>query len=624
MSTSVRLDRRDRSSIPGVSSRWPAMLAIFVLLGCRQAAISPPAAAAEGTENAARLELKTERVIVFKDGYCLIVKRGAAVTDERGEIHLTEVPDAAVLGSFWATPREGRMIGMVAGWVEVTSREEKDLPCLETIEVLKANRGKSCLVHLRDDAQLSGVIQAVLTQETPVPVSESLRPAFDPAAMRLSSMRAIPANTAAESADARIHAISGTHFVLRTEEGDVLIPAAEIRRLTVRDMQTTLARTVTTKERTKRLTFRFAEPGQRRELMIAYFRPGVRWIPTYRIQLPEADAPQKMAEIAMQAELINEAEDLLDTPIDIVVGVPNFRFRTVPSPLVLEQTLRDALQQAAPQLSNQFRNDLSNALFTQRAGEFRNHQPAAAAESASIDLPPELTAASTQELFVYNLPKFSLRKGERAAIPIYTTQAPCRDVYTWDVQVKRADIATAPSGSGIESPLTLSTNEVWRQIQLTNTGTMPWTTGAALIMQGGQPLAQELLTYTSPKGTCRVPVTVAVDVRGSMNTEEIDRELQALTWDGHRYAKLRQRATLEVTSFKQQPIALEISFRFGGRAEQASEGGKITLAPFRDDDWNQYRGSQAVNNSSTVRWALDLEPAKTFRPTVEYHFYARH
>jgi len=620
MSISEPVVCRCQPLIALVTIRRSAAWASFVLLGCLYAA---PATAAEAKETA-QLVLKTERAIIFKDGYCLIVKRGAAETDDCGEIHLTDVPDAAVLGSFWATPREGRMIGMVAGWVEVTRREEKDLPCLETIEILKANRGKSCMVHLRDDVQLDGVIQAVLTQDTPVPVSDGLAPSFEPAARYLSSVRAIPGIAAAAPADSHLHAVRGTHFVLRTEKGDVLIPVAEIRRLTVRDMETTLARTVTTKERTKRLTFRFAEPGQRRELLIAYFRPGVRWIPTYRIQLPESDAPQKMAEIAMQAEFINEAEDLTETPIDIVVGVPNFRFRTVPSPLVLEQTLRDALQQAAPQLSNQFRNDLSNALFTQRAGEFRNPQPAEAAAAVAIDLPPELTTAATQELFVYNLPKFSLRKGERAAVPVYSTQAPYQDVYTWDVQVKRSDIATAPSGSGVGSPLTLSTNEVWRQIQLTNTGAMPWTTGAALIMQGGQPLAQELLTYTSSKGSCRVPVTVAVDVRGSMNTEEIERELQAITWDGNRYAKIRQRAALEVTSFKHQPIPLEISLRFGGRAEQASDGGKITLAPYREDDWNQYRGSPAVNNSSTIRWTLNLEPAKTIRPTVDYHFYARH
>ncbi len=600
------------------------ILALLCLLAYLLSASATEAQVPAQPDDAARLHLQTERVIVFKDGYCLVVKRGAAVTDDRGEIVLTEVPDAAVLGSFWATPRDGRLIGMVAGWAEVTSREEKDLPCLETIEVLKANQGKSCTVWVQDDIPLTGVIQAVLTQETAVPVSDAQRPLLESSVRSLSSIRAIPTAASAESSEQQLSAISGTYFVLRTADGDVLLSAAEIHRLTIRDMQTTLARTVTTKQRTKRLTFRFAEPGQRRELLIAYFRPGVRWIPTYRVQLPEADAEQKLAEITMQAELINEAEDLIDTPIDIVVGVPNFRFRSVPSPLVLEQTLRNVLQQAAPQLSNQFRNDLSNALFTQRAGEFRNDGPVAAAGAAAIDLPPELTAAPAQELFVYNLPKFSLRKGERAAISIYNTQAPYRDVYTWDVHVKREDIATAPSGSGVGSPLILSRNEVWRQIQLTNTTDMPWTTGAALIMQGGQPLAQELLTYTSPKASCRVPVTVAIDVRGSFKAEEIDRQLQALTWDGHHYARLRQRATLDVTSFKPQPIDLEIAVRFGGRAEQASDEGRIALAPYRDDDWNQYRGSPAVNNSSSVHWAVKLEAGKTFRPTVEYSFYARH
>jgi hypothetical protein len=583
----------------------------------------PASCAAEQATDPAQLKLQTERVVVFKDGYCLVVKRGAAVTDDQGEIHLTEVPDAAVLGSFWATPGEGRMVAMIAGWAEATRREEKDLPCLETIEVLKANEGRKCSVQLPDQSQLSGTIQAVLTQVTGVPSSDAIRPLLDSFAPHRSSLRAI-APPPEESPEQHLSGIRGTYFVLRTDDGDVLLSAAEIRRLTIEDMQTVLPRTLTTKQRTKRLTFRFAEPGQRRELMIMYFRPGVRWIPTYRVDLAAPEAAEKSAGIVMQAELINEAEDLIDTPIDIVVGVPNFRFRNVPSPLILEKTLRDALQQAAPQLMGQHSNSLSNALFTQRAGEFRREAPGAVAESAAIDLPPELTAAAAQELFVYSLPKFSLRKGERAAIPVSAAPAPYRDVYTWDVQVKHEDIATAPSGSGAASPLTLSTNEVWRQIELTNPGGMPWTTGPALIMQGGQPLAQELLTYTSPKASCRVPVTVAVDVRGSFTADEIDRQLQALTWDGHRYAQIHQRAELNVTNFKQQPVELEITVRFGGRADEASHDGEVSLGPHRAEDWNQYRGATAVNNSSTVRWKIHLEPGQSFRPTVKYHYYARH
>ena len=97
-------------------------VAACVALGC-QANVAVPTHAAES--EGAMLDLKTERVIVFKDGYALILKRGVAVTGESGEVYTDEVPDAAVLGSFWATPKEGRMTAMVAGWVEEKQSEER-------------------------------------------------------------------------------------------------------------------------------------------------------------------------------------------------------------------------------------------------------------------------------------------------------------------------------------------------------------------------------------------------------------------------------------------------------------------------------------------------------------------
>jgi hypothetical protein len=271
-------------------------------------------------------------------------------------------------------------------------------------------------------------------------------------------------------------------------------------------------------------------------------------------------------------------------------------------------------------------NALSNALFTQRAGEFRRDRPQAEQppQEGGIELPPELTAAAAHELFVYHLTPLTLRRGERAALPVLTAKVPYRDVYTWDLHPKRADIATAPSGAGVSSPLVLSENQVWRQIELINTTPLPWTTGAAMIVQGQQPLAQELLTYTSPKDVCRVPVTVAVDLRGSFAEQEIDRQLQALNWDNVHYAKIRNRASLTLRNNKAQGVEVEITLRLGGRAEQASHEGRITLAPYRADDWDNYRGSPAVNNSSTVFWKTTLAPGEKFEPTVEYQFYARH
>ncbi|HUT89556.1 MAG TPA: hypothetical protein VMY37_08675 [Thermoguttaceae bacterium] len=571
------------------------------------------------------LELTTERAIIFKDGYGLIVKRGVATTDERGEVYTDDVPDAAVLGSFWATPKEGRLLSLVAGWREVSEEKTKPVVCTQTIEVLKANVGKKCRLQLSDNTSLSGVIHQVLAEETSAAATDANRAAFDEPDLRRAVASPLSSIAALAPTTATVTGLSGTHFVLRTMDGDVLISAGEIRRLTIDDMKTTLDRTLKAKKRSKRLIFRFAEPGQKREVLIVYFRPGLRWIPTYRLDLEET-GEKKTANMAMQAEVMNEAEDLVRTAVDVVVGVPNFRFRGLPSPLILEATLRNALAEAAPQLMGQYRNDLSNALFTQRSMESRNRapQPEPSQPSAAIELPPELTAGRAQDLFVYHIDRLTLLQGERAIVPIFTAEAPYRDVYTWDVSVKRKDIATAPSGSGVASPLVLSENQVWRQIELTNTTNAPWTTGAVMIMEQGQPLAQELLTYTSPKGVCRVPITVAVDLRGSFSEQETDRQLNALTWNDYHYAKISQRASLSLHSYKAKAVDVEITLRFGGKADEASADGSITLSPYRAEDWEQYRGDPAVNNGSTVGWKKSLEPGGLFEATVDYHFFTRH
>jgi hypothetical protein len=118
-------------------------------------------------------------------------------------------------------------------------------------------------------------------------------------------------------------------------------------------------------------------------------------------------------------------------------------------------------------------------------------------------------------------------------------------------------------------------------------------------------------------------VTVSIDSRGSIQEEETGRELQALSWDNYRYAKILQKATLDLCNNKAETINAEITFRFGGKATKVSDDGKLTLAPYRADDWQNYRGHPAVNNSSVVTWKATLKPGETFQPTVEYHFFTR-
>ena len=228
MTIDYRAPSRKRIRTVGTS-----LLLICLASGATAVRAAQPAAGPE-------LKLVTERVIVFKDGYGLILKRGSAVTDDKGEVFTNEVPDAAVLGSFWATPVEGRLLGMVAGWTEVKESSEKPLPCTHVVHILKANVGKSCAVQLPDKVDLTGVIREVLVQETSSPVVEALTAVLHP---RMSAARSsVPLSDLAKSETRTelLTDIAGTHFVLRTKEGDVLVPINDVRRLTMEDMRTVL------------------------------------------------------------------------------------------------------------------------------------------------------------------------------------------------------------------------------------------------------------------------------------------------------------------------------------------------------------------------------------------------
>ncbi len=259
----------------------------------------------------------------------------------------------------------------------------------------------------------------------------------------LSSSRIVAALPTSEHT---LTTINGSNFVLRTDEGDVLLPVAQVRSVLVKDMKTTIGKTLTTSKKTKRLSFKFDASEKKRAVSIMYFRPGIRWIPTYRVSLND-QKEKKTAAVSLQAELLNEAEDLSDVPVDIVVGVPNFRFRGTPSPMVLEATLRNALAEAAPDLMGNMNNAFSNSMYSQRSSEFRRDQAQAeAGAQGAVNLPNELTAGGAQDLFVYNLPKITLGKSDRMAVPIFTAEVPYRDLYTWEVRITKHDNDAVPGG----------------------------------------------------------------------------------------------------------------------------------------------------------------------------------
>src|SRR6266566_39728 len=136
--------------------RWLSIIIVLIVTGWVSAAEKPPHAAAS------QLQLATERVIIFKDGYGLIVKNGKATADARGKVFTPQVPESAILGSFWAMSDGQKLLAMEAGWEEKCEVRERRTACITIPELLRANVGKRVTLKLGDGHSISGNLVQVL------------------------------------------------------------------------------------------------------------------------------------------------------------------------------------------------------------------------------------------------------------------------------------------------------------------------------------------------------------------------------------------------------------------------------------------------------------------------------
>jgi hypothetical protein len=200
-----------------------------------------------------------------------------------------------------------------------------------------------------------------------------------------------------------------------------------------RDLVTEVVRAEEITTRARRLTMDLGADaaGKAQTVRLLYFTDGMRWIPTYRV----GGGLVTDAELALQGEVINQAEDVDGAALDLVVGVPAFRFKDVGSPLTLESVLRGTLARVAPQVMAQqmVSNRLSNAFGNDRGG-FEEVERAGA---AALETAPELATEASQDLFLYGVGKVTLGRGARATYPLWQSTTPLRHLYTMDVQVVR-------------------------------------------------------------------------------------------------------------------------------------------------------------------------------------------
>ncbi len=212
----------------------------------------------------------------------------------------------------------------------------------------------------------------------------------------------------------------------------------------------------------------------------------------------------------LQATLLNELADWEDISVNLVVGVPTFAFKDTLDPTALQESvaqLSQYFQTDAARRNSPLASQFANAIMTQtiRATEYR---PAAESGEGGL-LGPELgDAGKSEDLFVFNVPHVTLKKGERMVLPIAEFTLPYKDLFTLDVPFAPPPELRGNLNSEQQRELArlLDAPKVMHKIRLTNTSKYPLTTAPALLIRQGRLLAQGLMTYTSPGAHVDLPV----------------------------------------------------------------------------------------------------------------------
>jgi hypothetical protein len=521
-------------------------------------------------------ELKTASVAAFKNGLAFVVKQGE-IRLEAGVGNLEPVPNAT-LGSLWIAPNDaGASLDEVVARRQTISAEQ-NLTVLA--DVLLANAGKVVTIIDNSQKEYTGEIVGFR------PLEKGEKSVDGSAALPNPSENGLDANGLPSLGQPRI---APEFLLLRTEGKLLALYFHNVARVVLpADAILELRQEV---ER-KALQFKIKGASGHANLTMGYLEHGLGWTPSYLISLQD----EKKAQITMQAVLVNDAEDLKDTDLFFVVGVPNFAYANVPSPMALEQSLLEFMQAAS-------RRDDMNARYSNAiTGQMTVGGTVAFDAKAMPDLTTtteELQGEQEEDLFLYSRKDVTLPRGARATYNVFSETLNYEHIYEWNLEDKpRVDgFGNAQSISNPGSDW-FSRDNVWHALRLKNTTKFPWTSAPTLVISGTRPLSQDTVPYTPKGATSSLKLTVATDIRASHEENEVERERDVQRRHNYNYDQVTVEGKLTIKNYKSKAVQLSIADRVRGTVESQTDDGKS----------DKLAEAIAVDNPlSRLTWELTLQ-----------------
>ena len=516
----------------------------FALIACT-CVVSLAAHSGEAPET----ELKPAAVAAFKNGLAFVVKQGD-VGLEAGVGNLAPVPNAT-LGSLWIAPNDAgaSLDEVVAHRYRVSAQQSLTV----LADVLLANAGKVVTIVDNNQKEYTGEIVGFRQAEKSSVV----------AAQQNSSGESLYSNALSVAPQPRAQ----PEFLLLKSDGKLLALYFHNIARVILPADPVLQQAQD--EERKALRFKIKGETGHANLTMGYLEHGLGWTPSYLVSLQD----DKTAQITMQAVLVNDAEDLKDTDLFFVVGVPNFAYSNVPSPMALQQSLLEFMQAASR------KDDMSARYSNAIAGQMTMGAPIGGLDQEAVPsfaaTTEELKGAQEEDLFLYSRKNVTLARGERATYNVFSETVNYEHIYEWNLEDQpRVDgfgIAQNNLNSGSDRG---TKDNIWHALRLKNTTKFPWTSAPTMVISGTKPLSQDTVPYTPKGATSSLKLTVATDIRANHEENEVERQKDLQRRRNYNYDQVTVEGTLTIKNYKSKEVRLSIADRVRGTVESQTDDGK--------------------------------------------------
>ncbi len=572
----------------------------------------PPCRAADSatkynTSTARVMRMPVKEVTIFKDGHAVINQEGSVAVNNASEVVLDRLP-TPVLGTFFPYSLEGerKLISVTAGQRKIKS----SMTALSLEELIAGNIGASVRV---DELLGSGENTKLLSYDAKI-IGIPTRSAEE------------QAENMAQGTNPGLILPQKSHLVeLKTETGNTFVPIARIQTLSFKgehnskDQEEELRNVLTLK-----LEEHGRNPGGEANVGMMYVERGLRWIPSYKVTIDGSGH----ARVKLQATIVNDLIDLEDVNANLVVGVPSFAFKDDTDPIALGQTLAQVAHRAGQE--SRLRNTFSNAIMTQSA------MPLQADDQGGAAVNPE--GSKAEDMYVFSIKHLTLKKGERAVLPVQEYQVDYKDLYTLDLPLMPPQEMQS-SGQQMDERTLANLAEalkVLHKIRLVNSTKQPFTTAPALIVSSdkgkSEVLAQGMMTYASPGSVSELTITTAVDIKVKKVEKETGRVQDAVTWQDNKYARINLNGLLQLTNFTGKPVTVEVSRKVMGKLDDVSSPGKMEmlnpLEEWSKVGWHSYYSFPGwwshMNGMGKFVSRQELSPGESSELKYNWHYFWRY